>query len=217
MVGGHTAGETPGLIPNPEVKTRVGVDCAVLLHGASCKLPTILSLKGFVMKRPARVAKPLKKISSAASKIARVPSKVRLNYASKRARKTPFSFLGWESKPLANIPRKFLRTEPKLGAEPVHLLRKTIELKTGNIVDQHVPLTVGISFHKADRKTVAVVFPTQVEDILKEGFVRISNKTTSWQRSAFELEEANLREVALKIGSAMGIKPEEIKVIFTRR
>ncbi|MEM4598412.1 MAG: hypothetical protein QW400_01865 [Candidatus Diapherotrites archaeon] len=169
------------------------------------------------MKHPARVVKPFKKISSAARSIAKVHSKVRLNFASKRASKSSFSFLGWESEPLANIPKKFLRTQPKFGAEPVRLLRKIVEIKTGGIADQRVPLTVGISFHKADRRTVAFVFPAKIEDIMKEGFVRISNKTTSWERSAFELEETNLREVALKIGSGMGLKPEEIEVIFTRR
>jgi len=39
LVGGHTARETPGLIPNPEVKPRRGQVCTALLRGAACKPP----------------------------------------------------------------------------------------------------------------------------------------------------------------------------------
>ncbi|MCX8190184.1 MAG: hypothetical protein N3F05_03070 [Candidatus Diapherotrites archaeon] len=172
------------------------------------------------MKSPAGHAKPrpFRKIGVAARKVVGAAAQARLNLASRRTRKKPISFLGWETFLPSNLPKKFLRTQPKFGAEPVHLLRKTVEVKTGNISDQRVHLTVGLSFHKKGDKTVAIIFPVQIEEIIRDGFVRTSEKTNSWQRSAFEQEEKNLGEVALKIGTAMGIKnPENIRVIFTRR
>jgi hypothetical protein len=97
---------------------------------------------------------------------------------------------------------------------PVHLCQKDIVVKDPVVGDQHVRLTVGISFHMEQSKPEAIVFIVpKPEAIAGQPLIRINKRTSSWQRAALEQEEAELKSVARTLAVKLGIKkPERLEV-----
>lgn len=102
----------------------------------------------------------------------------------------------------------------------VHLLKKYI---SGDIIKKELSLpsggfelTVGVSFYKRGKETVADVFVVSRPYLSAErGYVRPKETTSSLQRTAFEKEKKNLERAVRLLAENLGIKESaKLKVNF---
>ncbi|MCD6478457.1 MAG: hypothetical protein J7L44_01055 [Candidatus Diapherotrites archaeon] len=116
--------------------------------------------------------------------------------------------------------KKLPRTSATRKARTVHLLRKYIPSdmvkKELSLPYGGFELTVGVSFYKKGKETIADVFVVPKPYLSAErGFIKPKDTTSSVQRTVFELEQKNLERAVKMLAEKLGLKESNrLKVNF---